>query len=195
MWDLLSGVELGRLRGHVGSVHCLQVEDHVCLTGGVDGNIRLWDLRKIGDDDDWGEGEIASLSDVAEEEGDGEETEHSGEVKVSTVSAPVRDQPCARVLEGHTQGVTALYFEDECLVCHSSSLLTDIDSKIIYHEGDGGIGQDPAAMGSHNGPMRNDHGHPLGYLTSIIYNCAKSAAKSKVSWFLFCSNATVCRWD
>ena len=123
MWDLLSGVELGRLRGHVGAVHCLQVEDHVCLTGGADGSIRLWDLRRVGDDDDWGEGEMVNLSDVAEEEEGEEGTEYSDESKAPTANAPVRDQPCARVLEGHTQTVTALYFEDECLVRRSASLL------------------------------------------------------------------------
>jgi len=120
VWDLLSGVELGRLRGHVGAVHCLQVEDHVCLTGGADGSIRLWDLRRVGDDDDWGEGEMVNLSDVAEEEEGEEGTEYSDESKAPTANAPVRDQPCARVLEGHTQTVTALYFEDECLVTGAS---------------------------------------------------------------------------
>ncbi|KAJ6626942.1 WD40-repeat-containing domain protein [Mycena sp. CBHHK59/15] len=92
VWDLFSGTEIGRLRGHSGTVKCVQVEDHVCLTGGSDGNVRLWDLRRVDADqaDGWGdEGEI-------------------------------RDDCCARVLEGHTKAVTALYFEDDCLVTGAS---------------------------------------------------------------------------
>ncbi|KNZ78167.1 Mitochondrial division protein 1 [Termitomyces sp. J132] len=91
VWDLFSGTEIGRLRGHVGAVKCVQVEDHVCLTGGEDGNVRLWDLRRVDDD------------------------EHDGWEDPS-----VKNGPCARLLEGHTKAVTALYFEDECLVTGAS---------------------------------------------------------------------------
>ncbi|KAF8167848.1 Trp-Asp repeat-containing protein [Crassisporium funariophilum] len=121
VWDLLSGVEVGRLRGHIGAVHCLQVEDHVCLTGGADGNVRLWDLRRVEDDEGWGEGEMVSLSDVAEEVEDGEGfTEISNGIRNADANVPTKDDPCARLLEGHTQAVTALYFEDECLVTGAS---------------------------------------------------------------------------
>lgn len=116
VWDLLTGEEIGRLRGHLGAVHCLQVEDHVCLTGGADGNVRLWDLRRVEEDDGWGEGEMVSLSDVAEEDEDGEESTSASGIKSNNGSVPQKDGPCARLLEGHTQAVTALYFEDECLV-------------------------------------------------------------------------------
>ncbi|KAF9478726.1 WD40 repeat-like protein [Pholiota conissans] len=119
VWDLLTGEEIGRLRGHLGAVHCLQVEDHVCLTGGADGNIRLWDLRRVEDDDGWGEGEMVSLSDVAEESEDMELTTGSG-IRSSNVASQQKDGPCARLLEGHTKAVTALYFEDECLVTGAS---------------------------------------------------------------------------
>jgi division protein 1 len=123
VWDLFSGTEIGRLRGHTGTVKCVQVEDHVCLTGGADGNVRLWDLRRVDADpaDGWGdEGELVTLSDVAEEE-EGTDAEaraapESNGVRDGKQRATERDDCCARVLEGHTKAVTALYFEDDCLV-------------------------------------------------------------------------------
>ncbi|KAG6857643.1 hypothetical protein H0H87_010211 [Tephrocybe sp. NHM501043] len=129
VWDLFSGSEIGRLRGHSGAVKCMQVEDHVCLTGGEDGNVRLWDLRRVDEDNDgWGTGAFVKLTDVAEED----ETERDPEL--GDAANGIRDGvsedadvlekngPCARLLEGHTKAVTALYFEDECLV--SSRRLT-----------------------------------------------------------------------
>ncbi|KAJ7171830.1 WD40-repeat-containing domain protein [Mycena crocata] len=127
VWDLFSGNEIGRLRGHTGTVKCVQVEDHVCLTGGSDGNVRLWDLRRVDADqaDGWGdEGEIVTLSDVAEEEdgagADAEASPESNGVRNGKERATERDDCCARVLEGHTKAVTALYFEDDCLVTGAS---------------------------------------------------------------------------
>jgi division protein 1 len=114
VWDLLTGDEIGRLRGHIGAVHCLQVEDHVCLTGGEDGNVRLWDLRRV-DEETWNEVEMPRLSDVAEEEED--DIGEFGEVKHITRNSQAKESACVRLLEGHTQAVTALYFEDDCLVC------------------------------------------------------------------------------
>ncbi|KAJ7922987.1 WD40-repeat-containing domain protein [Mycena leptocephala] len=127
VWDLFSGTEIGRLRGHTGTVKCVQVEDHVCLTGGADGNVRLWDLRRVDADpaDGWGdEGELVTLSDVAEEE-EGTDAEaraapESNGVRDGKQRATERDDCCARVLEGHTKAVTALYFEDDCLVTGAS---------------------------------------------------------------------------
>ncbi|KAF8665083.1 hypothetical protein AX16_000551 [Volvariella volvacea WC 439] len=147
VWDLLSGCEIGRLRGHRGTVKCIQVEDMVCLTGGEDGNVRIWDLRKVDEDGDeegglseasaWGEddGEVVNLSDVAEEdEGEGASSVATGSSGGGIPSRRRRrrkggirngmdhgeggekNAACLRLLEGHTQAVTALYFEDECLV-------------------------------------------------------------------------------
>ncbi|KAG6820347.1 hypothetical protein H0H93_001792 [Arthromyces matolae] len=125
VWDLFSGSEIGRLRGHSGAVKCLQVEDHVCLTGGEDGNVRLWDLRRVEDDcDGWGTETFVSLSDVPEED------ETQRDVDLENPSNSIRDGissetpektgPCVRLLEGHTKAVTALYFEDDCLVTGAS---------------------------------------------------------------------------
>ena len=135
VWDLLSGAEIGRLRGHRGTVKCVQVEDHVCLTGGEDGNVRLWDLRRVDEEDgDAWRDEIVSLGDVVEEE------EGEGELELSYKPNGIRnsmereaskDDPCARLLEGHTKAVTALYFEDECLV-RRSLLLPSPPFKLNY---------------------------------------------------------------
>ncbi|THH13988.1 hypothetical protein EW146_g6291 [Bondarzewia mesenterica] len=59
------GEEIGRLRGHTGTVKCVQVEDNVCLTGSENGNVRVWDQRRV-DEDEW-EGGMVHLSDVVEE--------------------------------------------------------------------------------------------------------------------------------
>ncbi|KAL0950601.1 hypothetical protein HGRIS_007393 [Hohenbuehelia grisea] len=137
VWDLFTGSEIGRLRGHRGAVKCLQVEDHICLTGGEDGNIRLWDLRRVDEDEGWGgegEGELVSLSEVAEEDEDAAEANADAEgsslddttenspsgIREGQNALPDKDDPCVRVLEGHSKGVTALYFEDNCLVTGAS---------------------------------------------------------------------------
>ncbi|KAK0208029.1 WD40-repeat-containing domain protein [Desarmillaria ectypa] len=124
VWDLFSGTEIGRLRGHTRAVKCLQVEDHVCLSGSEDGTVRLWDLRRVESDDTdgWGdEGEIVSLSDVTEESENGDEpSPRPNGIRNGKEPMERRNDPCARVLEGHTKAVTALYFEDDCLVTGAS---------------------------------------------------------------------------
>ncbi|KAH8834802.1 WD40-repeat-containing domain protein [Flagelloscypha sp. PMI_526] len=115
VWDLMSASEIGRLRGHQGAVRCVQVEDQLCLTGGEDGDVRLWDLRKVDDDD---EGELVELSEIIEEDEEGHAAPTNG------VHSPTRESPskdvCTRVLQGHTKRITSLYFDDECLVTGAS---------------------------------------------------------------------------
>ncbi|KAF9015415.1 WD40-repeat-containing domain protein [Cyathus striatus] len=119
VWDLLSGREIGRLKGHKGTIKCMQVEDHVCLTGSEDGNINVWDLRKV-DDDEWADDEFVALSDVAEEDEDDEDKEWIKNRKPSTETNKASIGPLVKALEGHTKAVTALYFEDQCLVTGAS---------------------------------------------------------------------------
>ncbi|THH12969.1 hypothetical protein EW146_g7199 [Bondarzewia mesenterica] len=124
VWDLLTGEEIGRLRGHTGTVKCVQVEDNVCLTGSEDGNVRVWDLRRV-DEDEW-EGGMVHLSDVVEEAEDenaeGVVVEKPNGIRDGEHGSEHHDQqgPCARVLEGHSKAVTALYFEDDTLVTGAS---------------------------------------------------------------------------
>ncbi|KAI0344093.1 WD40 repeat-like protein [Trametopsis cervina] len=132
VWDLLSGEEIGRLRGHRNTVKCIQVEDHLCLTGGDDGNVILWDLRRVDEDEEW-ERDVG-LSDVAEEDegsvdefgsvlrAEGEAT-NGGAIRQGTSAAGSvagKEGPCVRLMEGHSKAVTSLYFEDDCLVTGAS---------------------------------------------------------------------------
>ncbi|KAE9409374.1 WD40 repeat-like protein [Gymnopus androsaceus JB14] len=119
VWDLFSGTELGRLRGHTGTVKCIQVEGTVCVTGSEDSSVRLWDLRRVDTDgsDGWGdEGEMVNLSDVAEED----ESDEVNGIRNGKEKEEKEDAACLRVLEGHTKAVTTLFFEDDCLVTGAS---------------------------------------------------------------------------
>ncbi|KAF9654261.1 WD40 repeat-like protein [Thelephora ganbajun] len=119
VWDLLSGQEIGRLRGHTGTVKCLQVEDHVCLTGSDDSTIRLWDLRRVEEEDV----EIVVYSDaIGSDSGDGEMVERPNGIRNDSVAGSERGRETAfvRALEGHSKAVTAMYFEDDCLVTGAS---------------------------------------------------------------------------
>jgi division protein 1 len=58
-------------------------------------------------------GDLADADKTLGKEEDGAELQSKG-IKSSEGAEP--DDPCARILEGHSKSVTALYFEDECLV-------------------------------------------------------------------------------
>lgn len=93
---------------------CVQVEDHVCLTGSEDGTVRIWDLRRV----DGSENNVSGGEDEGEMVSRNEVTEDGmivKDIKPNSVRIGA-DDSCARLLEGHTKAVTALYFEDDCLV-------------------------------------------------------------------------------
>ncbi|PLW25631.1 hypothetical protein PCANC_26086 [Puccinia coronata f. sp. avenae] len=113
LWDLANGEPIRNLNGHNGMVKCLQVEDMTCITGGVDGQIRVWDLDR------------AIEFDSNLEENQGEQTVMNTTADVNPIEShqnpnPAQRDPCVLKLEGHSQSVTALYFDDACLVTGSS---------------------------------------------------------------------------
>ncbi|WVQ80400.1 mitochondrial division protein 1 [Cryptococcus sp. DSM 104549] len=129
VWDLCDGEEVGQLRGHTGTVKALQVEDTLCLTGGADGNVRLWDLRIV---EDYEERLQSQLNEIARQdpleriaeqraqEEEGGEADEEGPSGITQSTQPGDGSPCVRTLEGHSKSVTALYYEDGCLVTGSS---------------------------------------------------------------------------
>ncbi|KAF8508746.1 WD40-repeat-containing domain protein [Gautieria morchelliformis] len=110
LWDLCSGEDVGRLTGHRGVVKCLQVEDQLCLTGGADADVHIWDLRLV--------------------EGYENEAMHADKVGQSSNSV-IRDAAaldgssrngdgCVKTLQGHSQSVSSLFFEGNVLVTGAS---------------------------------------------------------------------------
>ncbi|PWY98263.1 mitochondrial division protein 1 [Testicularia cyperi] len=131
VWDLASGEEVGRLRGHSGAVKCLQVEDEVCITGGSDHSIRIWDLTKVENYEArltmTASGELPSRrrsphTDVGDDSFSSVKI-RDGDVTLDESTLELeRDEydPCIKNLEGHSKSVTALYFDDNCLVTGAS---------------------------------------------------------------------------
>lgn len=108
-----------------GTIKCLQVEGNICVTGGTDGKIRVWDLDQVEMNDPSGtkpppppaasaQSVESTLLGSVKEEGNAEEGERPlGEGEGSSV----------RVLDGHTMDVTCLYFDNNCLVSCLSGMM------------------------------------------------------------------------
>jgi WD40 repeat protein len=189
VWDLLSGETIGTLRGHAGAVKCVQVEDHMCLTGGTDGVVRLWDLRRVGLDEGWSE-----LSDVPEEsESDsglfrdiGDSNRAGSSIRGGERRSEEDSSACVRALEGHSRAITSMFFEGDCLVstAHISKLCflsTALNN--LFLSGTTGhrcIRQDTPPVGSHHRAVCDDHGHSLGHVPPATrcwrrYGCTQRA--------------------
>ena len=145
----------------------VQVEDTLCLTGGADGNIRLWDLRIVEDYEE----RLQRVSDhmahqdplerIAEQDGGSDYDWEEGPSGYTHATTLEDNGPCVRTLEGHSKSVTALYYEDGCLVSRLG--------KQCCPSGDRFVGQDDPAMGRGDRAVRPDHGYPVGHLESSTH--------------------------
>lgn len=126
VWDLCDGDEIGQLRGHEGTVKCIQIEDTLCLTGGADGAVRMWDLRMVEEHEESLKRDEENRRRAADgldahEHPEGERHESISDGKVNAEADPASStSPCIRALEGHSKAVTALYYESGTLVTGSS---------------------------------------------------------------------------
>ena len=104
------------------------MEDHVCLTGSEDSTVRLWDLRRVEDEDV----DIVTYSDtMGSDAGYGDVAERSNGIRngSSNGSEMGKETAFVRALEGHSKAVTSMYFEDDCLV--GSDVLSLISLRLL----------------------------------------------------------------
>jgi division protein 1 len=98
------------------------------LTGSEDSTVRLWDLRRVEDDEYV---DVVTYSDaMGSDAGDGEMVERLNGIRNSSSggSEVEKETPFVRALEGHSKAVTSMYFEDDCLV--GGAALTPIMSPL-----------------------------------------------------------------
>lgn len=114
---------------NLGAVKCLQVEDNICITGGTDSTIRIWDLRAVEEEEEalnqsFGNSLASSpqsaLRSIPDGEGDAEEEDETAVLVERPQSRDTRPRGCIRALEGHTKAVSSIYFEESCLVSGAS---------------------------------------------------------------------------
>lgn len=128
----------------IGAVKTLQVESSMCITGGVDGQIKIWDLDLAEasvpaptvsptSQDDTSDRSVNSVLFGSERDSSGgsglinDIGEDEGMMRERPTNGAVREEGLVRTLDGHTRAVTCLYFEGDCLVCPSALRLFVVD--------------------------------------------------------------------
>ncbi|KAF2838777.1 mitochondrial division protein-like protein 1 [Patellaria atrata CBS 101060] len=116
VWDLNAGRCMGLLEGHLSSVRCLQVEDNIVATGGMDASIRLWDLSRA----EYAPQDSNRINkDGDEEEDDGLSFENPNDMPPPPPPTSMQDCPMFS-LEAHVAEITALHFRGDTLVSGSA---------------------------------------------------------------------------
>ena len=138
-----------------GAVKALQVESNVCITGGVDGSLRIWDLDLAESLFQRNPVPLASpgipsgpqhFESVLLGKAHPEDVFGMGADSGLLGGGAIRDDgvmreepgagrdkegtPCVKTLDGHTKSVTSLYFDGNCLVSKTYSI--DIISDVTF---------------------------------------------------------------
>lgn len=166
-----------------GAVKALQVESNICITGGADGTLRIWDLDLAESIFHQSPPPLLSPSNVEAITNSFENVllgkAHPEDVfgigaGPTVANGSSRDDgvmreaagrkeersPCVKTLDGHTKAVTSLYFDGNCLVRPPPPP----SASLTFALGHGLLGPDTPTMGSRNGSMRAHDGHSLGHL-------------------------------
>lgn len=116
----------------LGAVKALQVEGSICITGGADGGLRIWDLDLAEQQfsrappllspsnmDSVNKSFESVLLGKSEEVDVFESSIFSGGQEDGLLREDIgrtEETPCVKNLDGHTKAVTSLYFDGDCLV-------------------------------------------------------------------------------
>ena len=171
LWDLTTGAESGFLAGHRGVVKTLQVEGQVCVTGGEDGAIKVWDLDRA--EEDFYEGVVApSSSSAALGLGGGGEEDVFGPTAGGSGAGLVNG-----VLGGAAMDDGLLREEPSSI--SASAAPADVDDETTTSSGGGASGANGACVRSLSGHTRA--------VTSLFFDASTLVTGS--------SDSTLRQWD